>query len=461
MSRTLSRRTVLRGGAGMTITLPLLEATAGRALAAPPPRVVFMVNPHGTFPERFWPMPAGVAAPTEDTPSKHYSTGSTALETSDYTLSPILQPVAAHRKDMCIVEGIDNLDGQEGHRNLGALLTSRPPSEQASVPFGTGTSVDQVLGARMPTRIPSLQLGVRAGQPTTAFGCLSWYDTFKPAPNQGSPQAVFERLFGAANLDKAALDRLQLERRSVLDAALAQATDLRKALGAPDQRKLDGYLSSFRELETRLQASAGGAGCGRPTLGASGKGDFPGISEQQLSLATAALACDLTRVISIQYGHEGTIATMPHIGIDEPLHTVSHAGDRDAAGYVKIEAVHKWYATQFALFLDKLAAVPEGGARLLDNTLVVWVNAMNKGNQHNNWNIPCVLAGNQAGRYRMGRYIRLPRDATQRYRGRNKFVRGRSMGDLHCTILRTMGVPADTFGDPYFFNGPLDAQLLR
>jgi KaiC/GvpD/RAD55 family RecA-like ATPase len=36
-----------------------------------------------------------------------------------------------------------------------------------------------------------------------------------------------------------------------------------------------------------------------------------------------------------------------------------------------------------------------------------------------------------------------------------------SLRELASTILRAMGVDAGTFGDPFFFNGPLEAALLR
>jgi hypothetical protein len=70
-----------------------------------------------------------------------------------------------------------------------------------------------------------------------------------------------------------------------------------------------------------------------------------------------------------------------------------------------------------------------------------------------------VLAGNLNRTYRMGRFVRFARDPNKRYAGRNKFVRGRSFGDLAVTILRSFGIDVASFGDPYFNNGPLDAAL--
>lgn len=460
-NRMLTRRAALLGGAGASIALPLFDSwrdrLRGAHAAAPPKRLLVFCNVHGTFPERFWPTPkGGTPFPATRLPDRLYSSGNTALDTTDFTFSPILEPLAAHKQQLLILEGIDNIDGQEGHRNLGALLTGWAP---LTGQVGKGTSVDQVIAARASTRIPSLQLGVKVGQRTDSYGCLSWYDTGKPAPAQNSPKQVWDRLF-AGGVDQTALDRIRSERRLVIDAALEQSKSLEPTLSAEDRLKLQGHLASFAEVERRL-TSLPDRTCQAPTAPSPGTGDdaIPIIGQTQMDLAVAALACDLTRVVTLQYGHEGTVIRHPWLTGDEPHHTVSHAGNSNLAGYEKIAKVQRWYAEQFALLLDKLKAVPEGGGTMLDHTLVLWVNAMTKGNEHHNWNTPCVLAGNLGGAFRMGRYVRLPRDPSVRYQGRNKFVRGRSFNDLSVTLLRAFGIEASTFGDPYFFNGPLDATL--
>ncbi|HXU64921.1 MAG TPA: DUF1552 domain-containing protein, partial [Polyangia bacterium] len=83
MTKPLSRRTILRGVGGAAIALPFLEAMLPRRAraATPPKRFVVMFSPNGTLPS--W------------TPS--------GTETN-FTLSPILSPLAPHQGDLVIVQ---------------------------------------------------------------------------------------------------------------------------------------------------------------------------------------------------------------------------------------------------------------------------------------------------------------------------------------------------------------------
>ncbi len=71
------------------------------------------------------------------------------------------------------------------------------------------------------------------------FGCSP--------PLEIYPALAFDRLFK---------DEVQRGDRSVLDAVLEDATGLRRRLSTSDQRKLDEYLDSVRDVETRI-ANAG------------------------------------------------------------------------------------------------------------------------------------------------------------------------------------------------------------
>src|SRR5690606_9260391 len=87
----VSRRTVLKG-AGAAIALPFLDAMvpAGRAFAQgaakSPHRLVFVGFPHGAVMNKWSPAETG----------------------RDYTMSPILEPLAAFREHMTIVSGLRN-----------------------------------------------------------------------------------------------------------------------------------------------------------------------------------------------------------------------------------------------------------------------------------------------------------------------------------------------------------------
>src|SRR6202161_4256565 len=156
-----SRRALLKGltaaGARIMIGLPPLVSmfnSTGTAYAATPEtaakaalvekpienRFVLWFNGNG-IPERYW-------IPTE--------------EGSDYELTPCLAPLAAWRKDIHVLSGVDNAAASgkgNGHTNsmsglmTGLNFTGRGPS---------GPSIDQIIAGKIggDSRFRSLQIGV-------------------------------------------------------------------------------------------------------------------------------------------------------------------------------------------------------------------------------------------------------------------------------------------------------------
>jgi hypothetical protein len=93
---------------------------------------------------------------------------------TDFKLSPILSPLAEHRDDLVIIQGVDQQGaGGDGHQiGIGGMLTGAPlnsgPFAGVGAPpagWASGPSVDQriaeVLGND--TNLRSLELGVQVG----------------------------------------------------------------------------------------------------------------------------------------------------------------------------------------------------------------------------------------------------------------------------------------------------------
>src|SRR4029077_13138413 len=72
---------------------------------------------------------------------------------------------------------------------------------------------------------------------------ISWSSPTTPTPLEIYPALAFDRLFK---------DEGQRGDRSVLDAVLGDAHEVHRRLSAADQRKLDEYLDSVREVEQRI-----------------------------------------------------------------------------------------------------------------------------------------------------------------------------------------------------------------
>ncbi|HMJ55083.1 MAG TPA: DUF1552 domain-containing protein [Polyangiaceae bacterium] len=172
---------------------------------------------------------------------------------------------------------------------------------------------------------------------------------------------------------------------------------------------------------------------------------MPTIGKLQMDIAAAALACDLTRVLTLQWTYAESTQTFPVLGINEAHHVMSHAGDTDAAAQEKLTQINVWYAEQFAYLLGKLASYKEGDGTLLDNTAVLWCIEVGKGNNHAHRDLPFLLAGSCGGYFRTGRFV--------------DYMAGGAAGHPHNNLLvslaQAMGTKDTTFGDPAHCTGPL------
>ncbi len=170
---------------------------------------------------------------------------------------------------------------------MSSFLTGRQARKTHGADIQVGISADQhvatVIGDK--TRFPSLELGIERGGNTgncdSGYSCayshnLSWRGESTPNAKEVNPKAVFDRLFGGNDPKELAEARAKRElyNKSILDFVTEDAKGLTKTLGTADQRKLDEYLSSVREVEQRIEkarqaisspvAEAGHASPGNP-----------------------------------------------------------------------------------------------------------------------------------------------------------------------------------------------------
>lgn len=440
----LSRRAVLRGAGGITVALPLLDLMrpAGRlARAATPPLKRFLVffSPDGSIHENWVP---------------------TGTETA-FTLSRILAPLEPNKDKLVIVNGVENKvggysakPGDDHMKGMGSMLTGMgllPGTTQggAGDPAGLagGISVDQTIAAAIgvDTKFRSLELGIQAGSAGTVWGYSNYSGPGQALPLENNPSAVFNRVFAPQAGGAAAINKLRAERKSVLDAVIESYTKLGPRLGADDKAKLDAHVTHVRDLEKRLTAA--GPTCTIPaapgTLDHKANANFPAVGKLQMDLMVLALACDLTRVGTLQW--EQSVGNVRFSWVDPAItrghHDLSHDGDTVAETIEQLTKINVWYAQQFNYLLDALKNTKEGdGSTMLDNTLVLWVNELARGNAHSHDKMPYVLAGGAGGALRTGRFLT---------------YKGTPHNNLLVSCMNLMGVPGTTFGNPTFCTGPL------
>jgi hypothetical protein len=219
-------------------------------------------------------------------------------------------------------------------------------------------------------------------------------------------------------------------------------------LGYDDKQKLEKHLQSIRDLESRLQVTTNfGEACTSPELNLPG-GSFeqndmyPVTGKAQMDMLVMALACDLTRVASLQWSRSVSgvrFNWVPQI-YGEGHHGLSHYDDSDANAKADLLEINKWYSEQFAYLLGLMDGIQEGDNTLLDNTVVVWVNELGKGNSHTRRDIPFILAGGCQGYFNTGQHIDFG---------------GEPHGKLLVSLTHAMDKPVNTFGVAQYSQGPL------
>ncbi len=445
MSRSsLSRRRLLGSLAGLAVGGPLaaLLPRGARAADGVAERVVFFYHPDGV---------AGVAQ--DGSPSKWKAYGSERSFTLGEQQAP-LQPW----KDRCVFLNGLSLGGTDAGSHPGGakkLLTA--------VDYGNGVSIDQHLsrsiGASSPWR--HLYLGAQAN----VNGASGDKHVSYPSPGvsiapEDDPRRAFQLLFGSAvpASDPASTDpgtSADAAKKSVLDAVIADVQALQAKLGTVERAKLDLHLESLREVEQRIGGVVippeSQASCGEPALDTGALTDstlyapevFPDILRAQIDLMVLAMSCGITRVGTIQASHHTSELLMSRFAgtslhdpsYDMRSHQASHYGaghDPNDVEYRAFLEQGKWWASQFAYLLQRLAETPEGDGSMLDHSICVLVTEVCDGNTHSHDDMPFVVAGGAGGYWSTGRLLD---------------VGYRRHGDLWVSVARAMGDGITAFGD--------------
>src|ERR1700744_3040667 len=255
----LNRRTMLRGmlgGGAVTMALPLLDCmlnTNGTAMASGAPMPVRF----GTW---FW--GCGLN-PGRWIPNK---------QGTDYDMPAELKVLAPYKDRLSVFSGfkaiVDGNPAVAHYTGSMSILTGSAPKDMQSVEAPTmDTFIADQIGQT--TRFRSLELAA-TGNPRDSNSRRS-SSVINPA--EGSPLALYQRIFGPEFKDPNAADFTPdpavMVRRSALSVLGEQRQDLAKSLGTADRIRLDEYFTSLRELENQLdiqlQKPAPMASCSIPT----------------------------------------------------------------------------------------------------------------------------------------------------------------------------------------------------
>jgi hypothetical protein len=407
-----NRRQILRAlgvGGAVAPFIPALDGWAAPAVA--PRRLLLVFSSGGMVPENFWPHADGA--------------GEGPLDTREFTIAPesSLAPMVPHQKDLVIVNNVGRkLQGVGGahERAMGGLWTGCSLNRGDQFGGGgwpSGPSVDQLIARGLPHKsdFSSLEIGVQPFGPGAAGGTMQhmcYAGSNQPVPPEGNPYKLFDRLFGGAPPGSGVSpDQIRAERRSVIDLVKQEIADASSRVGKDDRQKIEAHLEGTRSIERRLQVVTPKS-CLIPLP--SGKIDldanenFPALIKLQTDLLVSAFACDRTRVASLQWSRSFSMVRHTWLENNEGHHTLSH----DPGQKPILTAINRWYMEHLAYLVGALGRVPEGGGRVLDNTLLVYCNELHTGWDHKPGPAPIVLAGQLGGTLKTGRYVDFGKDST-------------------------------------------------
>ena len=214
---------------------------------------------------------------------------------------------------------------------------------------------------------------------------------------------------------------------------------MRRNISVSDQRKLDEYLESVRDVEQRI-ARAGEKGelqgwrptLAKPNIPRPADGIPQNIAEHMrlmCDILVLGFQTDTTRITTLKLNNDHSSLRFPNLGVDYMIHHLLSHSDTD--DWLK---VNEFFLEQVAYISRKLDSIEEGPRTLLDNTMLLYCSSMLTGN-HDASQLPVVMLGGARGRLRGGRVLDY------------KEKSDRQMCRLYLSIMDKMDVRLRTFGD--------------
>ncbi len=414
----LSRRAVLKGVGAAVVALPWLESVAvaadAPAKAKAAQRFACLFIGDGISPPHWWSKGQG----------------------SEMELGSSLQPLAAFKEKINVINGLHNKEGDGGHAKCTGNILSGASLKRGRTIQG-GVSMDQMLAKHYEEVTPQPSLVLGCEQPVSGFhesqysmvyaSHISWRNPESPIPIELHPSLAFDSLFGGK------AGKLQ---GSILDDVLKQANDLSGKVSGSDKTKLDEYLSSVRETEQRVQRLNKQAKDDGPAIPANQRPaigqpkDFREYTKLMCDIIALAFQTDRSRIATLLMSRDLSGQVYPFLGVRDDHHSYSH--DNEGKNY---QAIVKCHVEQYAYLLGKLSKMQEGDGTVLDNSCIMFVSE--HWNAHNGNQVPLVLAGGLGGTLATGRSL----DYLKAGNGKRKLC------SLYLSIMDRMGLKLPEFGD--------------
>jgi hypothetical protein len=148
-------------------------------------------------------------------------------------------------------------------------------------------------------------------------------------------------------------------------------------------------------------------------------------------LARLAFETDSTRAITLMLNSVGSpVLQITGATITDSYHNLSHHGMAEEK-LSQLRVIDEWHMRRLAGLLQGLKSVREGGATLLDRTMVLYGSNLGDANAHSTTNLPTLFVG---GGFRHGQHLAF--DRSRNYPLPNLFV----------SMLQRLGIEQASFG---------------
>ena len=382
----LSRRTILKGLSGLTVSLPWLEAVAdNKKLNKGPkvPRTAFLFAPNGVNPHHWDP----------------------TVENGQLKLSSILSPLENIKGDVDVYKNLYHQGAVQpgGHFPKTAnFLCGVHINRTTGKDIKCGLSVDQIIAKKYGhlTPLPSIELGIEptrtgisvaTGYTMVYGGHISWSSPTTPMPKEIYPQLAFDRMFNSNGMNKGLT--------SVLDDIKEDRNMLLNYLGAEDKSRMDAFFTSVRSLEKRIEDSKKREQ-EKPVKVPVDKRPEAGLPEDlnehitlMIDLMVLAFQMNRTNVATFMFGNSVSGKNFTFLdGVEGGFHELSHHTNNKE----KLEMyakVNKYIISQYGRMISNMKSIKEGDSNLLDNSFVMFGSGLRDGNKHSPYDLPILLAG--------------------------------------------------------------------
>ena len=411
-----SRRHALKGLGALGLTAPwsLNYRSSHAQEISRPKRLFLFFSPNGVVHQLWRPQVTGESFQIEE--------------------NQILAPLVPYQDDLLLIDGLNFLTGNNHEGGMAAMLTN------GNGPTTQGRSVDQVIAQHIGAedRFTSLEFGILTdpwGASIQTRMCYSGAQQW--IHPDSSPQSMYRRMFGAVTEDQQTLENMIQRRQSVIDLVRGELNDLQGRLGQIERAKVDQHLESIRVMERGLFPEA--IGCERPTppgrVNSLNYAATPQITRSQIDLAITALACQMTKVTTVQLSHTVSPIVFSWVGNTSTHHSLSHTPDGNLNDLNQLLLAEQWCASQFAYAIQRMKDLPslDGEGSLFDDTLCIWVKELGDSRLHVCESVPFVIAGSAGGHFRTGRYLH---------------AQSQSHSHLLVSLCQAFGMDLETFGDP-------------